>query len=839
MAMILAFAFVAGASAQGIEVVKYGDGTVQEPTPAPVQGTLPAVIQTPTGNNIIINQYSTNYQFSIGAENPAPSVCLCSNTYDRVRVTNTAPMEGTFTFITSIPEYAKLPYSAIKIGAGQSVDLLILISADCSQKDGTFDYNILVTNSFGARYTIERQLYVKRCQSIAATLYTSANSIKPCEKVNYTIGLKNPAPFTEQYAVKPRNPEFFGNVQYEVTLAPSQTAYMNFTYTPSCGTYGEDDVKFDVQSVNNNLKGTLTHGLLIDRAYDFGIIAPSDVQLCRTDVVNIPVTVRNLAEMENNFTLTMLSKPDFLVLQNGFTTIKPGEDKTFIVTAYPSAKTKNPQKLEFEVRTALGDVSKRISIPLAVNTCYGLSLDIQAETNPELCAGTYTYDATVQNRGTKTETVLLTASSRDAEVFQSSITLAPSESRNVSLALSLPDENAKRLSYTLNAKTADEKADASDTLTVGVVRKYECTRLEFSRSRLYARYGTQNATFSVKNTGTMPARYDVSYEGSDWISLETTKATLKPGQSKQVMLSLYSDNSTPAKLYSFKVTGEARETGAAYENNMTLRMTNVPFIEKLYGLATSTVCSTVTSILLILLVLGVIATLILAWKRVSVPLAFKLIALGLIVLVVVLVLVMKGFPDSRYPAIDRTQINNSHIILYENHKYKVQLQDRYFYDPDNDVLNFSVSNMPDNITIRINGSKAVIIPDRDWFGTARIRFVADDGYGGVTESERVEIEVVEVPRFSWKEWYYRNCTYINAVLLMLFFALVLVLRTRKEKAPLSRKVHFAGIRKEKGYLYFVDRDGDVSRAPMARADRKKQKFRKEKVGRTAAVRKRR
>lgn len=36
------------------------------------------------------------------------------------------------------------------------------------------------------------------------------------------------------------------------------------------------------------------------------------------------------------------------------------------------------------------------------------------------------------------------------------------------------------------------------------------------------------------------------------------------------------------------------------------------------------------------------------------------------------------------------------------------------------------------------------------------------------------------------------------------------------------KVMKCGIKKEKGYLYFVDKDGDVSRAKMARGNKKKE-----------------
>ncbi len=823
-------------SAQGIQVITYGDSPQQTTSTTPTQTTQAPITNS---NNIIINQYSADYLFSIGAQDQSPKVCLCSSIYDKVYITNTAPVDATFTIITNIPEYAKLPFSTVKISAGQTLEIPVLISADCAMKDGSKDYNILVSNNLGTQYTIERSLNVQKCQSISATLYTSATQINPCDQVNYTIELKNPAPFTEQYTITPRNPELFNNLQYQVTLESGQITYLNFSYKPLCSTYGTDAVSFDIKSINNNLKGTLTQNLIINRAYDFNVATPNQVQLCRGDAKDIQIKVKNLAAIQNDFTLSLVNAPDFLVLQNGLTTMNPGEEKTFIVTANPTKSTKATQTLTFDVKTKLGDLSQQYTVPISINTCYGLEINIISDNNPKLCSGTYVYDVEVQNKGFNANNITLTTNSANAEIFPTHVVVGAGMSKNVTLALSLPDVDTKRMSFVVNAKTEGEQATAQDTLTVGVQKKYECTLLEFGKNKIYARYGTDNVSFTITNKGNFETKYYLTYEGSDWINLETESITLKPDETKPVLLSLYSDNSEPRKEYNFKINATSENNGQVYENNMKLIMTHTPLIEKMWSIATGTPCAMTTSILLILFALGIIAIILLSWKRVRVPLAFKVIALGLIVLIIVLVLVMRGLPESRYPPIDKTQVNNSHIIMYENHKYTAKLQGGYFYDPDNDTLTFSVMDMPKNITINIVGNKAVIIPDKNWVGTARIKFTAKDNYGGEVDSGRVEIEVIEVPKFNWGTWYFNNCVYINAILLILFLALILLLRTRKEKAAVSRKVHFAGIKKEKGFLYFVDKDGDVSRAPMARSNKKNQKFTKTKVGRSVAIKKKR
>ncbi len=43
---------------------------------------------------------------------------------------------------------------------------------------------------------------------------------------------------------------------------------------------------------------------------------------------------------------------------------------------------------------------------------------------------------------------------------------------------------------------------------------------------------------------------------------------------------------------------------------------------------------------------------------------------------------------------------------------------------------------------------------------------------------------------------------------------------------MAEKVLKCGIKKKKGYLYFIDKKGDISRAKMARGGKKKKKKRR-------------
>ena len=55
---------------------------------------------------------------------------------------------------------------------------------------------------------------------------------------------------------------------------------------------------------------------------------------------------------------------------------------------------------------------------------------------------------------------------------------------------------------------------------------------------------------------------------------------------------------------------------------------------------------------------------------------------------------------------------------------------------------------------------------------------------------------------------------------------------------MAQKVAKVGVKKESGYLYFVDKDGDIARAKMARGGGKKKAAKKKVVKKKAKKRKR-
>jgi hypothetical protein len=56
----------------------------------------------------------------------------------------------------------------------------------------------------------------------------------------------------------------------------------------------------------------------------------------------------------------------------------------------------------------------------------------------------------------------------------------------------------------------------------------------------------------------------------------------------------------------------------------------------------------------------------------------------------------------------------------------------------------------------------------------------------------------------------------------------------KEETKMAQKVTKVGIKREEGWLYFIDKEGDISRVKMARGGQKKKKTAKKAVKKAVA-----
>lgn len=68
--------------------------------------------------------------------------------------------------------------------------------------------------------------------------------------------------------------------------------------------------------------------------------------------------------------------------------------------------------------------------------------------------------------------------------------------------------------------------------------------------------------------------------------------------------------------------------------------------------------------------------------------------------------------------------------------------DKYFHDPDGDVLSYTISST-EHIDVELIGQDAIIKPKAGWIGQGAVKFLAKDGKGGSVESNTVPVIITK------------------------------------------------------------------------------------------------
>lgn len=790
-----------------------------------------------SSSNIDIVKYQLAYSFFSGASDANPSVCSCSAKTDRILIQNTGSFGADFTITTNLPQYVTVPKGIMHLEKGESAYVDLLISAACGVTDSQ-TYKVTIKSNLGREQVITRPLSINKCQSINAKLYADNTEIRPCQPVEYNVTVQNPAPFDEKYVVSPTTfTDSFDNKAYELNIPAGQTGIADFKLNLDCSIYGDKEISFNVVSVNNNMQATLNHNLKINQNYTFETKVSNSISACTEEKKIIPVLINNTSPVYNEYHLELQGAPSFVALETNYMDLMPGEEKSVNLEIYPKSKNVNVYKFTLIIKTAKGDRVVEQPIELNSKDCYELSLQPKFDTPKNICSGKNEFVITVKNNGDSSENInLWTTGSTYASLKDTNMDLNAGESKDVPLYVNpMDDVNNKEFSFmvqaNLNGKSVS-KTWSTKELRFITHNQYACTYPKPSTNVIHSRYNDSGAIVKITNKGLTQTTYELSLDGSAWLSIPTKAILVAPGETKDIFIKYYSDNTVVKSEYYASLDLKAGN-GVVYKEPLRITLSNKPFLEKVYDFFTATVCRTVSTILLILILIALILFILNISKKSSTyqyrgQNMVLIVGIGLIVLAVLGILIFFGVPKSYYPPINSVQ-NATHHTFYEDSTFRLDLSN-YFKDPDNDTLTYTVEFMPKNVSVKIDGKTALITPNHNWFGTETVVIKATDTAGVSTLSPLISLEVLNVPEYTPVQIYDLYCHYAALVLFIVLIILILVTPFGRRLVE-GGKVAVTGITKESGYLYFVDKEGDVARAPMARNWKKpKKKPKQEKVG---------
>jgi flagellar basal body-associated protein FliL len=218
-------------------------------------------------------------------------------------------------------------------------------------------------------------------------------------------------------------------------------------------------------------------------------------------------------------------------------TLQPGQTQ-IIATEYhiPLGQDTGKYNLETVFSTTLGTVQV-LEQKVKVTVPQNIELSTPAEFPLIEACGTADYDITVTNTGVFTEEYTLTVSKNVAELAEftaDTLNLEAGDSETTTLSITPVDCNAAgstEFSVTATATSTEREA------TLDLILEVENTfipSIEASDFRVSSQAESYN--FTLTNTGSEEATYDLSLAGPDFLSLEESSITLGSEETTSIVL---------------------------------------------------------------------------------------------------------------------------------------------------------------------------------------------------------------------------------------------------------------------------------------------------------------
>ena len=511
-------------------------------------------------------------------------------------------------------------------------------------------------------------------------------------------------------------------------------------------------------------------------AADFEASSPlASVETFACEQKAVPVTVTNTGDEAAEFAVFFDGDARKWVSPIENFMLEPGASKSLELELNVPCKAFGSYFLDTIIATAEFEkvLSQQIDVSKAINI--GLTPVVWEQSIKPCETAKFSFE--ISNLGSFAEQYLLSASSpfKNTTLSKTTVSLAAGENETISINAT-PDSCLQYGNYTLTLLAKTNKtgisAEIDSSLKISGTGVAELTGPDKTKIS----YSGGNATFNIANKGNSKMEYVLTVEPVDesaesganetaesFAELEAQIVTIKAGENSDVLVLFNPDNETKPGTYDFKLTATT-DSGKEYSKEFSVSLSKPSqisakmmsvlapaghFFSSIFGF----VKHNLKYIAYGLLGIAVLAALI--WlvakfykivgrKKRGEPerrqkarkSRYLFITIGIIVALVALVFGFVNAPKGHTDGIPDQ-------IWQEDLTHKIDLN-KYFKDPDGDKLNFYITGL-EHIDVEINDGIAALTPEADWHGAETVTFVADDGKGGVIESNEVKLTVLSSP----------------------------------------------------------------------------------------------
>jgi len=772
---------------------------------------------TDNSTNIQVTLIDMNNDFIFKSPYSGFEVCRCGTISDTVEIMNTGAYNSMFT-LDSNKDYVTFAQNHFEVESGKTLSVPVYINLPCDS-GWKETIELSATSSFAKTKVFEQTININDCQNLVAGLYESQLEEKVCEPFTTSFRIENTGAFNEVYHIDLEPFEEYVTFSSEdLLIAAGRAGEVFVHYALPCDVYGQHDLTYTITAQKNDMKVKLVQNLFIPQDYDFTVAVPQSLSMCDRTQAQYSAVIQN----NNNFTDTytvVVTKPTFVDV--AYPIVQDEETRTFDLIAggqvsipftvdFPAKKFSGDHNITLEVISENGDITKEVITNLDVLNCVDLTSHLfTADGDLNLCGGDdTTINFNVENLGVTPEAYLdfvLIDPSTYLSLSEVNTFVYGPESFDISLDVDVPRSVNESAEYYSHIDTYfNYGVENENAFNVYVNPAEQCYSITPTKSKITKYYEVESFVATIENEGLRKASYDVRLIGApDYLSIAEDEITLELDQKVSVTFlvnqSILQNMTNGSSILPEAFTSEPKlvfihddsNTVMAYDLSINLATSHPWYINALDAVKAASIC-TIAFFVLAAIAFAYLMTFIIrlalgrSWK------GRKLLGVLLLAVIVISGLVIagtSGLPtrDAFYTSYDLDTNSTRHILLEEDKKLELDMNEMFF-DADDDIVEFGIISIdPMALQYEIEGSELELVSVQDYNGISILELYATDAYNETAFSEEITVEVLPIEDYSTVELFDLACPFVNWIMLVLACAFVwLAYSLRKQSQPKNK-----------------------------------------------------
>lgn len=723
------------------------------------------------------------------------SLCACGSTIDYVVITNTNIYSQSFT-LYSDSDFLSLSSDSIIVGPHSSLSVPYKITVPCDAKDSSFE---IYVKGLLETQMVSKDLSVSSCQNLKVEIKEQNMVVPICEPFVSSFRIENTGTFLETYTVEADNYKDYTSSQSQEVIIPANAyADVAFIYQFDCGMIGNYALEYDVYSQKSRMKVDVLQNISINDSYDYSIQLSEVSNTCLNDESYFEIIIEN----KNNFTdffRVDSSAPNYVNIQ--FPEFEGKITKTIALNAFSKTTLGVVVSPTKERHIGSDDIiifvsskyakSKQLAkTNISIFDCYNFDGFFSSSPNKVYACGdeTFTNNVELFHSGHGSPSVDFVSSHDFVSIENNFLSFNGQEQKNISLNFAIPNNVTSKDKVIISALFRNETVDTV-SFDLFMDTKENCYMLSPVKNKVSLFEDSEYFSFSVQNVGDRNALYSSTLVNAPtYLELLSGDFDVESGRRSNILFQMdrgilfqdannYNNGSIIGLNSNISINFNNLDSDVVYGYDFEIEFIDYPWYVKAWQvsktLSPCLVSFFVLSLLVILFgVIGLIKTY--RHEHFSSNGLLAIIFLVLFIVATIFVVSSFGIPKSPYTSHDLDSNSSTVIRMLEDKSKTIDLK-TFFFDPDDNLINFGVANYDSALlSISEDNSLVTLNPRSDWYGNTTIALFVEDTYNESALSPDIVVEILSVEDYSFFELFMMFCVYFNLVVLLFLFVVVYV-----------------------------------------------------------------